>query len=233
MTIPPGLVDGQMLRLRGKGAPGTGKGPRGCLDRGGGATRPPLRREGDDIAWNCRSRCPKPCSAAGTRSTPAGDVTMTVPKGSNTGTNMRLKGKGAPRRGGGHGDQFVKLRVVLPEPPDPELEDFVSSWDTGKAFNPREEVMIMNKQEFLTSAGLEVQTLEIWLDQRWLIPEQTSAEMTFSETDVRGRILSAISRAISESTMRASTSFFTSSTSSTACAARLSNCAGIIKEFSR
>ena len=44
--------------------------------------------------------------------------------------------------------------------------------------------MIMNKQEFLTSAGLQVQTLELWLDQRWLIPLQTSAEMTFSDTDL-------------------------------------------------
>jgi chaperone modulatory protein CbpM len=44
--------------------------------------------------------------------------------------------------------------------------------------------MIMSKQEFLTSAGLQVQTLEFWLDQRWLIPDQTSAEMTFSDADV-------------------------------------------------
>jgi chaperone modulatory protein CbpM len=44
--------------------------------------------------------------------------------------------------------------------------------------------MIMNKQEFLTHAGLQVQTLELWLDQRWLVPNQTSAEITFSETDV-------------------------------------------------
>ena len=44
--------------------------------------------------------------------------------------------------------------------------------------------MIMTKQEFLTHAGLQVQTLELWLDQRWLIPDQASAEITFSETDV-------------------------------------------------
>jgi chaperone modulatory protein CbpM len=44
--------------------------------------------------------------------------------------------------------------------------------------------MIMNQQEFLTHAGLQVQTLELWLDQRWLVPDQTSAEITFSETDV-------------------------------------------------
>lgn len=44
--------------------------------------------------------------------------------------------------------------------------------------------MIMNKQQFLTRAGLQVQTLELWLDHQWLIPDQTSAEMTFSDTDV-------------------------------------------------
>jgi chaperone modulatory protein CbpM len=44
--------------------------------------------------------------------------------------------------------------------------------------------MIMNKQQFLTSAGLQVQTLEVWVEQRWLIPDQTSAEMTFSDADV-------------------------------------------------
>jgi len=71
--------------------------------------------------------------------TPTGDVTMTLPKGSNTGTTMRLKGKGAPRGGGGHGDQFVRLKVVLPKSPDPELEAFVSNWDKGKTFNPRED----------------------------------------------------------------------------------------------
>jgi DnaJ-class molecular chaperone len=64
---------------------------------------------------------------------------MTVPKGSNTGTIMRLKGKGAPRRGGGHGDELVRLKVVLPGSPDPELETFVSTWEKGKTFNPRED----------------------------------------------------------------------------------------------
>jgi chaperone modulatory protein CbpM len=50
--------------------------------------------------------------------------------------------------------------------------------------------MIMNKQEFLTSAGLQVQTLEFWVDQRWLIPDHSSAEMTFSDADVaRARLI--------------------------------------------
>ena len=44
--------------------------------------------------------------------------------------------------------------------------------------------MIMNKQEFLTCSGLQVQTLDFWLEQRWLIPDQTSAGMNFSDMDV-------------------------------------------------
>ncbi|MGA7383197.1 MAG: chaperone modulator CbpM [Methylocella sp.] len=50
--------------------------------------------------------------------------------------------------------------------------------------------MIMNRQEFLTCSGLQVQTLEFWLEQRWLIPEQTSVGMRFSDMDVaRARLI--------------------------------------------
>jgi chaperone modulatory protein CbpM len=44
--------------------------------------------------------------------------------------------------------------------------------------------MTMTKQEFLTSAGLDVQTLEFWVDQQWLIPTETAAETSFSDRDV-------------------------------------------------
>lgn len=44
--------------------------------------------------------------------------------------------------------------------------------------------MIMNKQEFLAHAGLNGQTLELWLEQRWLVPEQSTTGMRFSDTDV-------------------------------------------------
>jgi chaperone modulatory protein CbpM len=42
----------------------------------------------------------------------------------------------------------------------------------------------MTKQEFLVSSGLQMQTLEFWLEQRWLIPEQTSVGMRFTDIDV-------------------------------------------------
>ncbi|KJC40481.1 molecular chaperone DnaJ [Bradyrhizobium sp. LTSP885] len=140
VTIPPGLVDGQMIRLRGKGAPGTGKGGAGdALIEVEVRPDPRFTREGDDIALELPISLSEAVLGGKIRvPTPTGDVTMTVPKGSNTGTTMRLRGKGAPRHGGGHGDEFVKLKVVLPKGADPELEAFVSNWG-GKGFNPRED----------------------------------------------------------------------------------------------
>ena len=140
VTIPPGLVNGQILRLRGKGAPGTGTGGHGdALIEVEVRPDPRFTREGDDISLELPISLSEAVLGGRVRvPTPTGDVTMTLPKGSNTGTTMRLKGKGAPHHGGGHGDEFVRLRVVLPKGPNSELEAFVSKWDR-KAFNPRED----------------------------------------------------------------------------------------------
>ncbi|QOZ32142.1 DnaJ C-terminal domain-containing protein [Bradyrhizobium sp. CCBAU 53421] len=140
VTIPPGLIDGQVIRLRGKGMPGSGKGgPGDALIEVEVRPDPRFTREGDDISLELPISLSE--AVLGGRvnvPTPTGAVTMTVPKGSNTGTTMRLRGKGAPKVGGGHGDEFVKLKVVLPKGPDPALEAFVSNWDR-KGFNPRED----------------------------------------------------------------------------------------------
>jgi DnaJ-class molecular chaperone len=139
VNIPPGLVEGQVLRLRGKGAPGGTGGHGDALIEVEVLPDRRFSRDGDDISLELPISLSEAVLGGRIRvPTSTGDVTMAVPKGSNTGTTLRLKGKGAPRRGGGHGDQFVKLKVVLPKSPDPELEAFVSGWDKGKAFNPRE-----------------------------------------------------------------------------------------------
>jgi chaperone modulatory protein CbpM len=50
--------------------------------------------------------------------------------------------------------------------------------------------MTMNKQEFLSRTDLQVQTLELWLEQCWLIPEQTSTGSNFSDMDIaRARLI--------------------------------------------
>jgi DnaJ-class molecular chaperone len=139
VKIPAGLVDGQTLRLKGKGAPGAGKGgPGDALIEV--EVRPDRRftRDGDDITLELPISLTEAVLGGQVRvPTPTGDVTMSVPKGSNTGTKLRLRGRGVPRRSGGQGDQFVQLKVVLPKSPDPELESFVSGW-TDKDYDPRE-----------------------------------------------------------------------------------------------
>ena len=140
VAIPPGIRDGQLLRLKGKGRPGMGGGPPGdALIEIEVMPHPVFRRDGDDI----RVELPISLSEAvlGGRvdvPTPTGPVTMTIPKGSNSGTTLRIRGKGVARRDGTRGDEYVTLTVMLPKNSDPELEKFVAGWAEGKRHNPRE-----------------------------------------------------------------------------------------------
>ncbi|MGN8550441.1 DnaJ C-terminal domain-containing protein [Bradyrhizobium elkanii] len=140
VKIPPGLVDGQFLRLKGKGAPGAGKGgPGDALIEVEVMPDRRFMRDGDNILLEVPISLTEAVLGGQIRvPTPTGDVTMAVPKGSNTGTTLRLRGKGAPRRGGSAGDELVKLTIVLPKSPDPELEAFVENWAKGREFDPRE-----------------------------------------------------------------------------------------------
>jgi DnaJ-class molecular chaperone len=143
VTIPSGIEEGQTLRLRGKGAPSRGEGEAG--DALVEITVNPHRffvRHGDDIHLELPVTVSEAVLGARVRApTPTGPVTLTVPKGSNTGTILRLKGKGVPRRGG-HGDELVKLKVMLPTEPNPELEAFLSSWTPGTSYDPRRDMQI-------------------------------------------------------------------------------------------
>ena len=124
VKIPPGTRDGQILRLRGKGRPGLREGPPGdALIEVHVRPHPLFRREGHDIHVELPVSVRHAVLGGKLRvPTPTGTVTMTIPKWSNTGARLRLKGKGAPRPNGGRGDEFVTLKIVLPEKPDPELE---------------------------------------------------------------------------------------------------------------
>jgi DnaJ-class molecular chaperone len=65
-----------------------------------------------------------------------GAVAVKVPRGSNSGATLRLKGKGIATRNAA-GDQYVKLRVTLPDPPDPELVRFLEKWAADHAYDVR------------------------------------------------------------------------------------------------
>jgi DnaJ-class molecular chaperone len=139
VTVPPGTRDGQVLRLRGKGATGIGGGaPGDLLVEVEVGEHHHFTRKGDDIHFDLPISLPEAVLGGRVEApTPAGVVAVTVPKGSNTGTVLRLKGRGVRRPDGSHGDAYATLRVVLPDQLDPELENFVSGWVAGKAHNPR------------------------------------------------------------------------------------------------
>jgi DnaJ-class molecular chaperone len=141
VRIPSGIQQGQTLRVRGKGAPPSGEGETGdALVEISIKPHRFLARHGDDIHIDLPVTLAEAVLGARIQvPTPTGPVLLTVPRGSNTGAVLRLKGKGVPRQGG-HGDELVKLKVMLPLEPNPELEAFLSSWAPGTSYDPRRDM---------------------------------------------------------------------------------------------
>jgi len=137
ITIPAGTDTGQTLRLKGQG-PADRKGRKG--DALIEITVKPHRlfkRNGLDIEVELPISIDEAVLGAKVKvPTVHGPVTATVPKGSNTGSKLRLKGKGVKAHGK-TGDQYVKLSVMIPDAPDKELEAFLEKWRDKKAHNPR------------------------------------------------------------------------------------------------
>lgn len=129
VAIPPGAVDGQTLRLKGQGAPGRTGASGDALIELSIKPHPVFRRDGADLHMDLPVSVPDAVLGAKVETpTPDGGVTLTVPKGSNTGKVLRLKGRGAAGEGGKRGDLLVRLAVVLPEEPDAALEMFADHW---------------------------------------------------------------------------------------------------------
>jgi DnaJ-class molecular chaperone len=139
VAIPAGTRDWQILRLRGKGGPGVGGAPSGdALVEIEVRPHKLFTRKDDDIHLDLPISLPE--AVLGGKldvPTPTGAVRMTVPKGANTGRVLRLKGKGVARKDGSHGDEYVTLKIVLPEPLDAEIEEFARRWQAGQSHDPR------------------------------------------------------------------------------------------------
>ena len=139
ITIPPGLKDGQTLRLRGQGQPGRGgAGPGDTLVEIHVETHPMFHRDGTTV----RSVLPVTLgeAMAGAKipvQTVSGVINLTVPKGSNNGAILRIRGKGAPSKDGA-GDHLVELKVVLPAHTDDELLRAVTDWEAKHPYDPRQ-----------------------------------------------------------------------------------------------
>ncbi len=99
---------------------------------------PFFRREGDDIHLDLPVTLGEAVLGGKvTVPTPSGPVAMTIPANSNTGRVLRLKGKGVPRPDGRSGDEYVTLKLMLPEGGDAELADFVRGWARKHPYDPR------------------------------------------------------------------------------------------------
>ena len=144
VTIPEGAEDRQMLRLKGQGTPGFGDGPPGdAYVELHVQPHPFFRRKDDNIHVDVPITLKE--AALGARievPTIGGSVTMTIPKGSNTGNTLRLRGKGIRnRKTKQRGHQLVTLKVILPKAEEPELTAFLEAWKPKNADEPRKEML--------------------------------------------------------------------------------------------
>jgi DnaJ-class molecular chaperone len=134
VVIPPGTRDRQTLRLRDKGEPSTSGGGAGdALIEIKVRHHPFFKRDGNDIHVDLPVTLIE--AVLGGKilvPTPGGTVTVMVPKGSNTGKVLRLKGRGVPAEGNQRGDEYLTVQIMLPERRDPDLEAFVENWPAGK-----------------------------------------------------------------------------------------------------
>ena len=136
VTIPKGAADGQTIRLRGQGAPGRGAEAGDALIELKIQPHPLYRREGADLVMDLPVSLPDAVLGGKvTAPTPEGAVSVTVPKGANSGQTLRLKGRGAFAQGV-RGDLLAKLVITLPEDPDEALTRFAEDWRANRPYKP-------------------------------------------------------------------------------------------------
>ncbi|MDA7947012.1 MAG: J domain-containing protein [Hyphomicrobiaceae bacterium] len=138
ISIPAGIDDGKVLRLKGKGQPGLNGGapgdalvvvevrPHKFFERDGKNILVEVPISVDEAILGGKVQVP----------TISGQVNVTVPKGASSGQTLRLRGKGVAGKGG-PGDQLVRLKIVMPDKIDDDLEKFMKSWAEDHSYDPR------------------------------------------------------------------------------------------------
>jgi len=132
VKIPAGVKDGQVVRVKGRGGAGRGGAPAGdILLSVSVAPHPWMTRDGNDIRMDLPVTL-KEAVLGGKVPVPTltGTVSLSVPPNANTGTTLRLKGKGIAG-----GDLYVRLVISLPDKPDESLRAFLSGWQAD--YDPR------------------------------------------------------------------------------------------------
>jgi DnaJ-class molecular chaperone len=141
IDIPAGVSDGQILRLKGKGEPAIGEAEAAPGDALIEISVKPHRffsRDGDDIKLQLPIGIDEAVLGADLEvPTVSGKVLLKIPKGSNSGRVLRLRGKGAKNSAtGAIGDQLVEIVIVLPPTIDADLEAAMTQWRTKHRYTP-------------------------------------------------------------------------------------------------
>jgi curved DNA-binding protein len=137
--IPKGATDGQQLRLRGKGGPGANGASAGDLFLHIALEPHPLYRvSGHDLDLEV-PLAPWEAALGAQAEIPTleGRVTMKVPAGSQAGQKLRLAGKGLPKPGGGAGDLYALLTVVVPPSLTEQEKKLYEGLRDASRFDPR------------------------------------------------------------------------------------------------
>jgi curved DNA-binding protein len=139
VSIPPGVRDGQRIRLAGEGSRGAGGGPPGDLFlRVRIKPHPRFRLEGRDIYVDIPVT-PWEAVLGATVEVPTLDGTsrVKVPPGSSTGRKLRLRGQGMPSTKGEPGDLYAVVKIEVPRKPTPEERELFEQLARVSKFNPR------------------------------------------------------------------------------------------------
>jgi len=139
VNIPAGISEGQTIRLKGQAGQGAGGKNGDALIEVKIKAHPKFRRDGQNIHVEVPVSLKEAILGAKVEvPTVHGKLTVSVPKGSDSGSRLRLKGKGvAGTKGKPAGDQYVTLKVALPKNSDADLENFLKGW--SNAYDPRQE----------------------------------------------------------------------------------------------
>jgi molecular chaperone DnaJ len=139
VRIPVGVADGQRVRVKGKGTPGSNGGPPGDLYvTVHVAPHPLFGRRGNDLLLRLPVTFSEAALGASVKvPTLDGPVTMRIPPGTAPGKTLRVRGKGMPKAGGGVGDLMVTVDVVVPQTLSDEQRQAVEALAAIDSDNPR------------------------------------------------------------------------------------------------
>ena len=139
VRVPPGVEDGQKIRLAGRGAPGERGGPAGDLLVN--VHVPPHKvfgRKGDHLTLTLPVTYPEAALGADV-SVPTldGSVTLRIPPGTANGRTFRVKGRGVPRKAGGPGDLLVTVEVAVPQRLTADAKEALEKYAAAAPDDPR------------------------------------------------------------------------------------------------